>query len=335
MIRWWLVVASVAGLVAGCSLEWGASEEFVITVTPAPSEVCGAGWPGFGEWREGVIHEPGYGCGAGGTRLQCTRDGIIEVEWQGENTDCLTVTAAAVIATPDPEGVCGEGWEFGEKRDSYEWSEEGSMALAATVISGGGSCGIGGARQWCTNEGLMGVEWDGVDEVCLTAVAESALPATATATPVIATANHVASPTPPAEEVCGVGWEYNEKRDERSPEVSEGCGFGSTRTLTWCNSDGLMSIEMDGTDANCVAATAARGAAMVVSTATATSVSPTVTPTPDPEEICGEGWSAFGERKDGGKRYRRDGETGKWVLESYSVWECDQIGLKEIETLLD
>ena len=273
MIRWWLVVVSVAGLVAGCSLEWGASDEFVFTVTPDPEEVCGAGWSGFGEWREGVTHKSEYGCGVGGTRLRCSEDGLIEVEWDGENTVCLTATAMA----GDPEEVCGEGWEFGEKRDSYEWSEEGSMALAATVVSGGGSCGIGGAREWCTNEGLMGVEWDGVDEVCLTAVAESALAVTATP---------AASSTPPAEEVCGVGWEYDETRVKRSSEASEGCGFGSTQTLTWCNSNGLTSVEMDGTDTKCIAATAA--AAMVVSTitATATSVSPTVTPTPDPEE----GW---------------------------------------------
>ena len=318
-----VVAVGAMGSAISCWDYFGGGADPVGTATPVPAaraaDVCGVGWE-FDEWREVQNYSSLETCGAGGTRQHCTEDGLHEVEWSGVLDPCLSATATASpatatpVATPSAESICGAGWEFGETRE------------IETIYANQG-CGAGGTRGRCTREGLFFVEWDGEVPGCLSATATAATNiatavAVVTATPV-ATATPV--PAPRAADVCGVGWEFDEWREVRNVSSLETCVPSGTR---WhCTEDGLVEYEWSVAAEPCLSATATATAVAVV---TATPVA-----TPRPADVCGGGWTFYGERKDGDKRYRRDRETGDWVLESYSVWECDENGLSEIETILD
>ena len=64
---------------------------------------------------------------------------------------------------------------------------------------------------------------------------------------------------------------------------------------------------------------------VVVATVTA-AASPAPTSTATPREVCGDGWSEFGQRKEGRQYY--DSE-GVWLAGSVTI--CHESGLVEIE----
>ena len=201
--------------------------------------------------------------GAMGSAISC---------WDYDGGDAVPVGTATPVPAPRAADVCGVGWEFGE------WREVQSYSSLET-------CGAGGTRRHCTEDGLLEVEWIGEIDPCVSATA-----------------------TPSAESICGAGWEFDEVREIDTIYADEGCGAGGTRGR--CEREGLFFVEWDGFAPGCLSATATASAATATPVTTATpeaTATPAATATPEAtatpavtpcaESICGAGWE-FGEIRD-------------------------------------